>query len=779
MLKDGYVTEENGTGIVHQAPAFGEDDYRVCLENGVIKRGEPLICPVDDNGRFTAEVGEELKGKPVKGKGKESADATICRSLKARGRLVLKEDYEHEYPFCWRSDTPLIYRAVPSWFVNVPAIKKRLVANNKKTYWVPEKIGTGRFNNWLESARDWAVSRNRYWGTPMPVWISEDGKQRVVVGSIEELKKLTGEKEMNDIHRDKIDHLTIPDPRGEGYPPLKRTPEVFDCWFESGSMPYGQLHYPFENKEEFEAKFPADFIAEGLDQTRGWFYTLMVISTALFDKPAFKNLIVNGLILAADGKKMSKRLKNYPPPTQLIDRQGADALRLYLINSPVVRAQEFRFNEDGVKGVVKEVFLPWYHSMRFLVENIRRFERARFKAGQKPFQFSPDPAIYDKTNNKMDRWILSRLDWLIGFVRQEMKLYHLYTVVPRLVTFIDDLTNTYVRFNRDRMKGATAETSLQTLYHVLLTLCRLMAPFTPFLVEKMYQTLKLALPESEREDSVHYLMLPEVVERKGVEEADFTVRSLASVVDLGRQLRTENSKKVPWKTPLSKAIVVNKDSKYTVAVKELETYALAELNCKKIELSNDLSKYATYSLWPNMRALGKQYGRKAPVIKRALMALDMEAILEFEAKGTVEVEGVEVKISEVDLQLNVNKDMVSDTMLAKSDGTTIIFLDFAMTDDLLTEGKAREVIQAINQLRKEAKLKPDDVVDIYYSTTDKPDSKVKLADAIARKGEFITTKIRAPMKPMAKIPLGSKVVASKSTDIGNATLKLSFIAQKQ
>jgi isoleucyl-tRNA synthetase len=370
ILVDDYVTSENGTGIVHQAPAFGEDDYRVCKKFGIIdaKVFEDLPCPVDANGRFTAQV-PEFEGRHIK-----EADDDICKLLKQKKRLLIKSSYQHSYPFCWRSDTPLIYKAVPSWFIEVtnPEMKEKLVSNNEETYWVPDHVKTKRFRNWLVDARDWAVSRNRYWGTPLPIWMSEDREEMICIGSIAELEELSGER-VEDLHRDKIDHITIPSKR-PGMPPLRRVDEVFDCWFESGSMPYAQQHYPFENKERFEGGFPADFIAEGLDQTRGWFYTLMVISTMLFGKPAFKNLVVNGLVLAEDGKKMSKRLKNYPDPSLVTNQNGADALRMYLINSPVVRAEPLAFKAEGVKATVGKVLLPWYNSWRFLAQNIKRLQ---------------------------------------------------------------------------------------------------------------------------------------------------------------------------------------------------------------------------------------------------------------------------------------------------------------------------------------------------------------------------------------------------------------------
>lgn len=458
VLSDNYVTDDSGTGIVHCAPAFGEDDYRVCVENQIIDKGEDLIVAVDDDGCFTGRI-TDFSGRYVK-----DADKDIIEAIKRKGRLIKSGRFTHSYPFCWRSDTPLIYRAVPSWFVKVENLKEQLLENNKQTYWVPDFVKEKRFHNWLENARDWAISRSRFWGTPLPLWISEDGEEKIVMDSIEKLEKLSGVK-VTDLHRHKIDHITIPSSRGPEFGVLRRVDDVFDCWFESGSMPYAYIHYPFENFELFENNFPGHFVAEGLDQTRGWFYTLMVLSTALFGKPAFRNLICNGLVLAEDGKKMSKRLKNYPSPTEVIDEYGADALRLYIINSPVVRAEPLRFKKEGVHGVVKGVFLPWYNAYRFLVQNARRLE----VEGVGPF-IPIDGVTLQKSSNVLDQWINSATQSLVHFVRQEMDAYRLYTVVPYLVKFLDYLTNTYVRFNRKRLKGRTGEgdcrTALSTLYYV-------------------------------------------------------------------------------------------------------------------------------------------------------------------------------------------------------------------------------------------------------------------------------------------------------------------------
>ena len=608
VVADGYVTNDGGTGIVHQAPAFGEDDFRVCIKNGIVSKTE-MPCPIDWEGRYTDEV-PDFQGVNVK-----KADDAIVQNLKDRGRLVKKTMYHHSYPHCWRSDTPLIYKAVPSWFVKVEEVKDRLLANNEKTYWVPDFVKTGRFHNWLADARDWAISRNRFWGTPMPLWTNEDCSEVVAIGSIEELAKLSGKpvEEITDLHRQFVDDIEIPAPSGNGV--LRRVDEVFDCWFESGSMPYAQVHYPFENKDRFEGGFPADFIAEGLDQTRGWFYTLMVLSTCLFDKPAFKNLIVNGIVLAEDGSKMSKSKKNYPDPNLVLNEYGADPLRMYLINSPVVRAESLKFTEMGVKGVVKDLFIPWYSAFRFLVQNAGRWQAT---TGQL-FRPSEDAAV--ASDNNIDAWVQAELDMLITYVHTEMGAYRLYTVMPRLVRFIDDLTKWYVRLNRERLKGSDGDdqafTGLSVLYRVLLTVAVLMGPFTPFFAEYLYQKLKVLHPAHSSggapdaigsADSVHFIDLPTVNFTPEQEQKSQIIcqemNALQVVVELGRKSRETN--KVNLKKPLEQLVVVSGDPVVLNGLRKLEAYVKEELNVFNFVVTDKEDDWCTFSAKPNFGSLGKR-----------------------------------------------------------------------------------------------------------------------------------------------------------------------------
>ncbi|NKC01403.1 MAG: isoleucine--tRNA ligase [Pseudomonadales bacterium] len=686
VVSDAYVTTVSGTGIVHQAPAFGEDDYRVLRAHDI----SAFACPVTMHGEFTDEVADFV-GLHVK-----DADKEIIKHLKDRDVLFRQETIQHSYPYCYRSDTPLIYRAVPSWYVNVTSISDKLLAANEQIRWVPGHIKTGRFGNWLEGAQDWAISRNRVWGTPLPVWINEASGNAICMGSIEELAGYTGVT-VDDLHREHVDPLvfTVAGEEGE----YRRITEVLDCWFESGSMPYAQLHYPFENAGVFEAGFPAEFIAEGLDQTRGWFYTLTVLAAAIYDKPAFRNVIVNGMVMAEDGKKMSKRLRNYTPPDELMEAYGADALRLYLINSGLVRGEEQRFTDAGVRDMTRRALLPWYNAFSFL------------KTYAAIDGWSPEKGQHFG-DNILDQWLMSRLQTLKMNIGSEMEAYRLYNVVPQLFDFIEDLTNWYIRLNRSRYWGEeiTADkiSAYSTLYTALVELCQVMAPFTPFLSEHLYRALaglsgKLPTPES-----VHLCDYPTEEEsyiKPGLETA---VDRMQQVILLGRQKREEV--KIGLRTPLAKLTVINRDQALLEEMQALGTYIADELNVQQVAYDADESSYIELVAKPNFPLLGKRLGKEMKRFQKAIATLDADAIAQLQAEGEIELEGEKFSSEEIEVLQRAREgtDTVSNSRIA-------VDLDCQLTPELIRGGYAREMVNRIQRARKEDGLDVSDRIHVVYA----------------------------------------------------------------
>ena len=781
VLSDTYVTDDSGTGIVHQAPAFGEDDYRVCLLHNVIYKGQELPCPVDSNGCFTDEV-PDVKGMHVK-----TADDVLIQMVKEKGRLVQKDSLEHNYPFCWRSDTPLIYKAVPSWFVKVEEIRDQIVANNKETYWVPNVVKEGRFHNWLSDARDWAVSRNRFWGTPIPIWASDDMEEVVCISSIQQLYELSGVK-VEDLHRETVDSITIPSKNSPGKV-LKRVDEVFDCWFESGSMPYAQKHYPFENKEAFENGFPADFIAEGIDQTRGWFYTLMVLSTALFGKPAWKNLIVNGLVLASDGQKMSKRKKNYPDPNLVISKYGADALRMYLINSPVVRAEDLKFNEKGVLDVVKAVFLPWYNAFRFFLQNVERRETL---TGQ---NFVPDMEKVKATTNPTDIWISAATQELIKFVHEEMQAYRLYTVLPALFSYVGQLTNWYVRLNRDRLKGLEgndeAETGLQVLYDILLDVTIVMSPFTPFITEFLYQYLRKMQPSYQdaadgggtsnpvmpgKSDSVHFLRLPSYDASRLNRHAVEAMQTLQSIVELGRNAREKRN--ISLKTPVKNVVVVLRNPALHIIegiTGPLRSYILSELNTWELTIipKSEEHQWVTLSLLPNLSVLGKKLGKKMGPVKNAVTSLTHEEAVAFMEAGEKTFEDVTLNFStDILSKLSFSKEGEQWEASQSAEGDVVVAVDCTQDDAILSAGRAREVVNHVQQLRKAAGLDLIDNVEIFFH---EDEGITNTETAVAQNLDSLKAKLKGVVPlPKRFAPEWRVILGCEIVDVGGCTVEISI-----
>jgi isoleucyl-tRNA synthetase len=747
-----FVSTEDGTGIVHIAPAFGEDDFQVGLALKL-----PLVCPVDEEGKFTDEV-PDYKGKLV-----FEADDQIIRDIKNRGRLVQRGTIQHRYPFCSRCDTPLMYKAITTWFLNVAPLKAAMLEGNRHIHWVPSHLQTGRFGKGIESAPDWNISRNRYWGTPLPVWICPGCGHQECVGSTGELHALAGEGDCDkgkrlhagaaravetalasesrsivagnnidpvwaerlektvidplDLHRHVIDGLEIRCPKCGAV--MTRTPEVLDCWFESGSMPYAQVHYPFENKERFEAGFPADFIAEGLDQTRGWFYTLTVLAAALFNKPAFKNVIVNGIILAEDGKKLSKRLKNYAPPVELLDRLGADALRLFLINSPAVKAEDLKFSEKGVLEMSRAVLIPFWNAYSFFVTYAN-------VDGWKPTT-GDAPA----GGTELDRWIVSLLHDTIASVNREMEEYNLYKTVPLLVDFIDNLTNWYIRRSRRRFwkseNDADKDRAYHTLYYVLVEFSKVMAPFLPFLTEAIYRNLVVGkLPGAP--ESVHLADYPH--ERSGnIIDADLetAMRLVREIVGIGRTIRSKHLLKT--RQPLAECTVIMRDPANLAIVKPMDALIREELNVKRVVFGDDEESVATISAKANFKALGKVYGPKmkeAAAIIEKFMPAQIRAL---EEGQTIEVAGRMVGVDGIEIRRAKREGVEVETGSCMT-----VALETTLTLALKHEGLAREFVNRVQNMRKDADFNVSDRILVYYEcdadTTDLIGAVTAFADHI-------------------------------------------------
>ena len=657
VLNDDYVTTDDGVGLVHIAPAYGEDDFRVCQEAGM----KAIVDPLDAACAFTDQV-PEYKGRFCK-----DCDKDIIKRLKAEGKLVHQATITHSYPFCDRTDTPLIYRAIDAWYVKVEDLHERLAKNNAKVHWTPAYVGEKRFGNWLEEARDWNISRNRFWGSCIPVWINDENPDDMIcVGSIKELEELSGEK-VTDLHKHFVDKIVIKKD-GKTY---HRTPEVLDCWFESGSMPYAQQHYMGEG--DFKDYFPADFIAEGLDQTRGWFYTLMVLGTCLFDQSPYRNVIVNGLVLAEDGKKMSKRLKNYPDPTKMLDTYGADAIRLYMIYSPVVKAESLKFSEKGVQQLMRDLLIPWWNAYSFFVTyaNVDGFADTEVRLPE--------------SDNVLDRWIVSSMETLINDVTAAMDDYDLQKSVRPFVKFVEDLTNWYIRRSRRRFWKSTNDgdklNAYRTLRYVLVQLAKVAAPFTPFIAEEIYTNLKGANDP----ESVHLCDFPTANAAARDLALEKRMADVMAAVELGRRLRADNDLKV--RQPLAALKIAGGD------VKGLEDLIEDELNVKTVEFIADETELCQISFKANFKTLGKKCGPKMKAVAAAIAGLTSGE----SASSPLVIEGVTISPEDVIVTRSSKPGLV-----VASQDAIVVGLETALTPELIAEGNAREFVSHVQSMRKEA-----------------------------------------------------------------------------
>ncbi len=683
-----FVTTDDGTGIVHTAPGFGEEDNKLFKGTNI-----PTVCPIDAECKFTNEV-SDYEGRFVK-----DCDKDIIERLKNEGSLVKRDQILHSYPHCWRCGSPLIYRAIGSWFVGVESIRDKLLKANNQITWQPEHIKSGRFGKWLEGARDWAISRNRYWGNPIPVWKCDDCGKSICVGSRAELKELSGVYP-EDLHKHFVDKIEIPCECGTK---MKRVPEVLDCWFESGSMPYAQNHYPFENKEYFESHYPADFISEGLDQTRGWFYSLTVLAAALFDKPAFKNCIVNGLILASDGKKMSKSLKNYTDPAIVMEQFGADAIRMFLIHSAAVRADDLKYSDEGVRDVLKGVLIPLWNSYSFFVTyaNIDGIT-----ATGKAFETSAPV-------NPLDRWILSITQKMVLDVTEAMDNYDLSKAIDPIVLYIDQLNNWYIRRSRRRFwrsenDGDKTE-AYETLYIALKTFTKIAAPVIPFITEAMWQNLRL----SDDKESVHLCDYPLYNESMRDLDLEFEMDTVQKAVSMGRSLRYQFNLKI--RQPLKSVEFVTRNPEEKTVLLAMEESIREELNVKKIVFHEREDELVEYKAKANFRTLGKELG---PLMKKAsdiISELDQSAIQSLLDGSTlsIDVEGKTVELTEDKI---IVERIEKANLKVLNEGTLTVALDSEITEELRLEGFVRDLVRGIQNERKENGLEVSDRINLLVSS---------------------------------------------------------------
>lgn len=720
VLSGEFVSIEDGTGVVHIAPGFGQDDFEACR---AYDENFPIVCPVDEAGKFTAEVAD-YQGKQV-----FETNEQIMQWLKQNGLLVKKEQYTHSYPFCWRTDTPLIYKAMSSWFVKVTDFREDMVKNNQQINWVPEHIKDGRFGKWLEGARDWSISRNRFWGTPIPVWKSDNPKfPRIdVFGSIAEIKEKTG-IEVTDLHKPYIDNVVYPNPDDpSGQTMMRRVGDVFDCWFESGSMPYAQVHYPFDNKEWFENHFPADFIVEAMDQTRGWFYTLTVLSTALHNRPAFKNCICTGLLMAEGGQKLSKRLKNYPDPDMVLESIGSDTLRWFLVSSPVLKGGNLAVDQEG-KEIVKAARvaqIPLWNAFYFftLYANAEGYHAKEVSSSAE----------------SLDNYILSKLKHLAMVVKQGLASYDVAVACNETAAFMEILNNWYIRRTRDRF-WAGDQQAFDVLYTVLVNLSKILAPLMPFTCEYIFKTLT-------GEESVHLADYPELAEVKSDERLMTEMDFLQELCSAGKFIREE--KNLRNRLPLNSLTVVGDNLEFIG--QQYQDIIKDELNVKEIKIDGNLSAYALQTVYLYTPLLGKSLGKDMG----AVMAAYKQGNWQLNPDGTLYIGGKNLTPDLFEVRLEM-KDGVAG--LAFADNKAVVTLDTNVTEELKREGMARDFVRLVQTLRKDKDFNISDRITLRWSTND-----AALRQALAENEEYIAEQVLA-------VKIEENCIAGTSAEIEGATV---------
>lgn len=691
VIADDYVTMEDGTGVVHTAPAFGEDDARVCKANGL-----PFINLVDHQGNFVKETGE-WAGTFVK-----DADKLVIRDLKERNLCFAVIPFEHSYPFCWRCDTPLLYYACDTWFIEMTKVRDRLLANNETVNWMPDNIKHGRFGNFLENIIDWGLSRTRYWGTPLPIWECECG-HRHVVGSIAELKEM-GINCPDDIelHKPYVDNIKLRCEKCGGE--MKRVPEVIDCWFDSGSMPFAQLHYPFENKEAFEQNFPADFISEAIDQTRGWFYTLMAISTLLFDKSPYKNVVVLGHVQDEKGIKMSKHKGNVIAPMDILNDQGSDAVRWYFYSNSAPWLPN-RFSAKNVSEAQRKFLGTLWNTYCFYVlyANIDEFDPTKYN-------------LCDLNLTVMDKWILSKLNNVVKTVDDYLNEYKITEATRAMNEFVDELSNWYVRRSRSRFWASELTDdkvcAYMTLYTVLVEFAKVSAPFIPFMTEEIYQNLVRSVDENALE-SIHMCDFPKYDEKYNFAEIEQEMDAIRKVVILGRAARNEAN--IKNRQPLSK-LFIQTDNKINA---DYVNIILEELNIKDVELTKDASGFISYNFKPQMRTMGPKYGKLMRPIFDEIAKMDGAEVMETLNRDKpicLNVQGTDVEVFKDDVLIDTQQ---KDGFVSASDAGFTVVLDTNLTDELIEEGFVREIISKIQTMRKDSGFEVTDRISVVFDGSEK------------------------------------------------------------